>query len=263
MTQLKARWGAVRDWSARRGLSRHHCRLIAVADQCAAEIAEFVHSMTGPAVTCVPNGVPEAAPIDREAVRREWFPQGAGVIIGCAARLEEEKNPLLPLRLLAELPACVQFVWIGDGRQRATFEATARELGVADRVHVDGWRDDAQRRMAALDVFVLASQYEGLPLALLEAMAVGLPCVASDLPGVRQAIEDSRSGRICRVNDERQWLTALRVPAADETERRRLGACARERHRANFSLDAMTRGTLAVYREAIAERRQRRGVGTR
>ncbi len=155
--------------------------------------------------------------------------------------------------LLARLPKNVRLVWVGDGRLRGEFEAAAARAGVTDRLIIEGWRTDARSRMAGFDIFVLPSLFEGLPLAVLEAMSAGLPCLVSDTDGTREALVDRECGRLLPPGDLPAWLAALNEVMQKPELRARWAAAAAQRHRAHFSVEAMARATVAVYREVIAQ----------
>jgi glycosyltransferase involved in cell wall biosynthesis len=191
-------------------------------------------------------------------------------VLGCLARIESQKNPLFLVGLLPDLPERVRLVWVGDGRLRGELLDTAERLGVRNRVRVDGWRSDARARLAGFDAFALPSQYEGLPLAVLEAMAAGLPCVASDVDGNREALVHGESGYLCppaagtfpwfaSAADRGAWLACLHTLIAGESRRREMGQAARRRYLACFNLEAMAHGTVEVYRKVIADQSEVRG----
>ncbi len=254
MRGLGSRGGRLRDWSSRRALRATSAPLIAISEACRKQLSSFMEgSLSQERVVCVPNGVSPAPAVRVRKYRDEWR-TGGGVVCGCVARIEAQKNPLFLPRIWSRLPREARLVWVGDGRMRGEFEQAAASAGVAERTHVDGWRRDARERMGAFDVFLLPSAYEGLPLALLEAMSAGLACVASDVDGIADAIEDGVTGRLCRVGDEQQWIRVLSELVANPEERARLGAAARRRWEERFSLESMARETVAVYRQAIAQR---------
>jgi glycosyltransferase involved in cell wall biosynthesis len=250
---LGARGGTLRCWIARSVLRHTASPCLAIARVCRDELAGLLgNSASGGPVHCVLNGVGDAPPADRGAIRRQWGCDDGEIVLGCLARLEAQKNPLFLLDLLPELPKHVRLVWVGDGRLRNELLERGKRLGVSERVHIDGWRSDGRQRLAAFDVFVLPSRYEGLPFSLLEAMAAGLPCVASDVDGSRETVVHGQSGLLCPPDDRRAWLACLRTLVESQPQRRRLGSAARKRYLAHFSLEAMARGTVDVYRNVIA-----------
>lgn len=254
MTALGAKAGWLRDALVRRVLRHTPGHWLTIAETCGDDLQRFL----GPAFPStrlhrVPNGVADVPPGDRLQTRRSWGCRDGDLVLGCVARIESQKNPWLLLRLLRQLPPRVRLVWIGDGRLRQAVLDEAQRLGVAERVHLDGWRDDARQRMSGLDLYVLPSHYEGLPLAVLEAMAAGLPCVASRVDGMGEAILDGVSGLLCSPGDEHAWLAALLRLVGDRALRERLGREARRRYEERFSLTQMARGTVEVYAKVLSE----------
>jgi glycosyltransferase involved in cell wall biosynthesis len=204
------------------------------------------------------NGVPFAkfSSVDRAAMRTEWRCQPGDIFLGCVARLEQQKDPLFALELLRQLPAHVKLVWVGDGRLRGDFERMIQHYGLSTRVFLEGWRTDARQRLAGFDIFLLPSEYEGFPFAVLEAMAAGLPCVVSDVDGTREAVIDGETGYLCRPRDSQQWLARIGQLLIDADLRQRMGSQGLERMREHFSLEAMARGTVQVYEKALGRLEQ-------
>jgi glycosyltransferase involved in cell wall biosynthesis len=253
---VRAAFGSLRGRIARFVLCHTASPCLAIARACAEELrAHFGAAAARSRIHCVLNGVGEAPSGNREAIRCEWGCNRGDVVLGCLARIESQKNPLFLVDLLAELPEHVRLVWVGDGRLRGELLDRAQRLGVRERVCVDGWRSDARARLIGFDLFALPSHYEGFPLALLEAMAAGLPCIASDVDGIREAIVHGQSGFLCPPNDRSVWLCGLRTLIENAAQRRMIGQAARSRYRDCFSLEAMARGTVDVYRKVIAAAR--------
>src|SRR5262249_38365544 len=132
--------------------------------------------------------------------------------------------------LLEALPSDVHLVIAGDGRLRGALEAQAKQLGVADRVSFLGTRRDVADILAALDAYAMPSLWEGLSLALLEAMAARLPVIASDVGGVSQVAGDGAGCLRVPPADVAALAAAIRRLAAEPAERRAaLGEEARRR----------------------------------
>ena len=107
-------------------------------------------------------------------------------------------------------------------------------------------RDDVYELLAGFDIFALSSRYEGLPIALLEAMATGVACVATSVGGVPEVIVDGREGRLVPAGDTAGFASALEEVLTDESMRRALGRAARERGE-TFDLRRAVRRTEAIY----------------
>ena len=124
-------------------------------------------------------------------------PPGSAEIVITVGRLEEQKGIVHLLHaasaVLCERPEC-QFLIVGDGHDRASLEALAASLGIARSVWFLGSRSDVPRLLKAASVFVLASLWEGMPNALLEAMAAGLPVIATAVEGSREVIQSGENG---------------------------------------------------------------------
>lgn len=250
MRQLGAVAGQARDWISFRILRRLRCPLIAIAGSGVVDLSRI--GIKQNRLHVVLNGVSGAQPGDREAVRNSWGCRPDHQVLGCIARIESQKNPLFIPPLLAQLPANVRVVWIGDGSLSESMRRRAEELGVADRLVLPGWQHNARSFLSGFDAFILPSLYEGFPFAILEAMAAGLPCVVSHVDGVAEAVVDGDTGFVCPVNDTETWLARLRSVLDDPGLRTKMGASALARYQENFSLEVMASKTVAVYRNVIA-----------
>lgn len=114
--------------------------------------------------------------------RHPWLCQRQGRVLVAVGRLAPQKGFDILIQALAQLPSDVRLVILGEGPQRAALQAQVRRLGLAERVDLPGYSDDPQAEIAAADCFVLASRFEGSPNALVEALATGVPVVATDCP---------------------------------------------------------------------------------
>jgi glycosyltransferase involved in cell wall biosynthesis len=184
------------------------------------------------------------------------MPLGADVIIGYVGRLSQEKNPQLFVRAAArvhlQMPGA-RFVMVGDGPLRAELEAQARRLGVADVLAFAGERDDMPAVYPALDILALTSWHEGTPLVLLEAMACGVPVVATRVGGVPELVSVGATGLLVPEGDDGPLADALLSLARDPGLRERLGVAARERALRRFPLAHTVAETAALLRAVAAE----------
>jgi glycosyltransferase involved in cell wall biosynthesis len=148
-----------------------------------------------------------------------------------------KKDYATMLRALAGLPGATLLI-AGDGPQRAELGKLAADLNVDARFL--GARGDIAELMNASDAFVLSSRVEGLPLALLEASACGLPCAATNAGGVEEIVLDGRTGFLAPPADPDALQTSMRkIMSMSPEERRRMGHSAREHAVANFAWDAV------------------------
>jgi glycosyltransferase involved in cell wall biosynthesis len=189
----------------------------------------------------VPNGVdPErfrpAAPHGRAGLAAVWLG-----VMNPVKRLD------VLLRALAETPD-VSLRLVGAGPTRGPVSRTVRELGLSARVTMCGFVDDPAPVFAGADVFVLPSAAEAFPLALLQAMASGLPVIASRVGGIPELVRDGVDGLLVPADDPAALAGALRTMAGDRQARAEMGRRARERVVAQFSLDTCVARLLHVYR---------------
>jgi glycosyltransferase involved in cell wall biosynthesis len=205
-------------------------------------------------VVVVHNGADEcafASPPERDAARRLIDLEGDAEVVGTVARLHREKNVTLLVRAFARLASVrkrARLVVAGDGPERAACEDTARRLGVAERCRFLGTRDDVATVLAALDVFALSSDTEGLPVAVLEAMAVARPVVATDVGAVREVVQPDETGLLVRAGDEIELAGALAALLSDPRRAHEMGRRGAEEFRGRFTLARMASEYRRLYR---------------
>jgi glycosyltransferase involved in cell wall biosynthesis len=144
---------------------------------------------------------------------------------------------------------------VGDGPDRPLLEEEIRSSGLSDAVRLTRERHDVPHLLAAADVFVLASRSEGHPVSVLEAMAAGLPVVASRVGGVPEQVVDGETGLLVDPGDPEPLAAALERLAGDPALRRRLGAAGRARAEERFDLGPFRRAHLELYSRELATRR--------
>lgn len=172
--------------------------------------------------------------------------------ICCVGRLTPAKGLHELLEALALLEPDARLVLAGQG-ETAWLEERARELGVADRVLLAGFRSDAPAVMAACDVLAHPSHSDSFPQVLVEAMGVGTPVIASRVGGIPEIVEDGRTGVLVAPRESRSLADALRRLRSDPPLAAALAAAAGERVRAEFSAAAMVDRQLGLYRGWLAE----------
>ncbi len=135
----------------------------------------------------------------------------------------------------------------GQGPDRQALEALVARLGIQGSCTFLGHLPDPRALFGGIQAFVLASRFEGLPNVLLEAMDAGVPCVATDVGGNRELLDDSRAGRVVPPEDPGALAEAIVAMLQAPLEARRLGALGRERVRTDFAVDAMVEAYAALY----------------
>ncbi|HEY7523125.1 MAG TPA: glycosyltransferase [Candidatus Limnocylindrales bacterium] len=233
---------------------------VAVSDEVAASIAREI----GPPadrISVIANGVDTErypAPVDRAAVRRELGLAEDATFLLSIGKLMRQKGHEILVEAVARLddPRLVVAI-AGEGELRETIERRIGDAGVGDRVRLLGLRRDVPQLLAAADAFVLPSLWEGLPMALLEAMASGLPVLATDVSGTRQVLEDEAWGLLVPGGDAVRLAAGLRelLAVARSPERSAaMGKAARDRVVARFGVRSQAEAHAALYR-SILERR--------
>jgi len=208
-------------------------------------------------VTFLANGVDTerfapAAPTAREAARRELnLPLEATVVAGLG-RLHPQKNWPLFLEVANRFPE-TKFLIAGTGPLEPALRAILRDRGIAN-VELLGFRD-ARTVLAAADVFLLTSDYEGTPMILLEAMSCGLPCVVSAVDGCLEILADGRGGSTARPGDAGDFAEQLGPYLASAELRGRQGAEARTKAVASHDARVQAREVEELYRRLLARRK--------
>jgi glycosyltransferase involved in cell wall biosynthesis len=171
-------------------------------------------------------------------------------VVGWAGRLSEIKRPLDLIRTLARLPGS-RLVIAGDGELRPAVEELAVELGVSERVRILGYVDDMGAWYGAFDAFLLTSANEGAPVVAIEALAAGVPVVATDAGGTRNVVDHGETGLLAPVGAVGELAEHLSRLQGDDELRARFGAAGAARMRTRFSTARMVDEVDAVYAEIL------------
>ena len=182
--------------------------------------------------------------------QKERFPQDA-VLFTCVGRLEPQKNPLMMVEAFAKLnDPRAHLVMLGEGGLRDDLVAYIRKHRL-DRVHLLGKRSEVRECLAASDVFVLSSNWEGNPLAVMEAMAAGLPVIGTRAGGVPELVESGQHGILVPLGDCLGFASAMRTLLNNPEMRAAMGSAACEHATAAFNVDRMAQGYASLYRNAL------------
>ncbi len=175
---------------------------------------------------------------------------GQDVVFGAVGRMTDVKNHRLLIEAFARAHARhpdIRLRLLGSGPLEATLKELAVDLGTGDAVQFDGFDHDVAGFLSGLDVFVLPSKSEGLPLSLLEAIASGLPVVGTDVGGVRSVVERTGAGWVC-APDDIDAMTSAMLAARAGPDRRQRAEAARKVAADYYSTDRMTDDYERVYR---------------
>ncbi len=189
----------------------------------------------------------------QRAHARQVMGAGSGeILVAVVGRLEAQKahqNVIFVAESTRESHPSLRFAIVGDGSREAALAALIAERGVADRVRLVGLRSDVADLLGSADLYLNCSDWEGMPLTTIEAMASGLPVVATRTEGSAQLLNDA-SGIVVPVGDAEAMAQALGRLAEDADLRQRMGAAARQRALRDFSHDRMVRELVAVIADA-------------
>ncbi|MDE6734268.1 MAG: glycosyltransferase family 4 protein [Desulfovibrio sp.] len=209
-----------------------------------------------------PNGIspgaltPPAAGAPAELRRHLGLPAEAPVLVSLS-RFIPEKSPITMLDIFGRVHAArpdAHFLIAGaEMTSGGEMGALARERGLGAAVHLLGVRGDVDALLACADVFILPSRFEGFPNAVMEAMAAGLPVVASDVGGIPDLVRHGEDGFLHAADDVEGMAESVLVLLNDAALRARLGASARERIAGEFTLRRLGDRVLARYEELLAQ----------
>ena len=190
----------------------------------------------------------------RSAARRRLeLPQGA-LVIGAAARLEKQKRPDRLIRVFKELKMNfpeLYLVLVGSGSLEPALKEQTRRMGISDSVVFTGWQPDVERFLPALDMAVHLSSNEGFGTSTVEAMACGLPVVATDVPGTRDILAGGESGILVPADDIEAAVEACRNILSNEALRRQLGRHGRRESMSKYDEEAWGDKILDFYQKVF------------
>lgn len=211
-------------------------------------------------VTCVRSAVdaaPYLIPVDRTAFRREFSLPEQAIVIGMVAQLIPRKGHRYLIEAIKSLRTSfpdVRVLLFGKGPLQAELENDIAQNGLAGIIRFTGFRNDLPQWLGGLDILAHPADMEGLGVSLLQASAAAVPIVTSRAGGLPEAVAENVSGLLIPPGDVPALISALRKLLDDAVLRKKMGEAGRARILAEFSIDAMVDGNLAVYRQVLAHR---------
>ena len=212
-------------------------------------------------ITVVPLGFELEALLACEShrgeLRRELGLAYENKLIGIVARLVPIKNHRLFLqaaRVVAEAVPQARFLVVGDGELREELEAYARDLGLDGKAFFTGWRRDLARLYADLDVVALTSINEGTPVSLIEAMAAGVPVVATGVGGVPDVVVDGETGHLVEAGEVKGMAEAIVELLRNPEKAREMGSAGREAVYPRFAVQTLMANVEGLYAELLRQR---------
>ena len=227
--------------------------MIVVSDEARRAMIE-VERIPPERLVLLPNGVQALPPGDGRALRSQLGVGSDDPVVGTVCIIRREKALDVLVRAAAllrkEFPR-LRVLIAGDGPDRARVEAVSEQLELSGCVHLAGARTDVPDVLAAIDVAVICSDYEGSPRAILEFMDAGKPIVATEVGGIPEVIEDGVHGVLVPPQDEEALAAALARVLRDVECRNQMGTRARERCRRELSLDRTVETVQELYEELL------------
>ena len=188
---------------------------------------------------------------ERNAARRTLGLNETDLVVGTVACFKPQKSPLDFIKIASGIKKDIpdaKFIMAGDGLLRKQACALIKKLDLDGRLVLAGWRNDIPLILSALDIFVLTSLWEGLPIAVLEAMAAGVAVVATDTGGIREIVENGKTGYLVRVGDRQSMQNRIRELLRDSQKRNEFVRLSGEKiNSGEFSLSKMAKDTEKVY----------------
>ena len=251
VAERHSRWHLWADRLTHRLVSRYVC--------VSRSVAQFSQTQAGlPAekLAVIPNGVDLAKYPARRAADLQPCGIGPGRrVVTCVGRLDRQKGLTWLIdsaaAWLRRLPEC-DLLLVGTGPQRSKLERMCRG-GLSGRVHFAGWRADVPEILAASDLLVLPSAWEGMPNAVLEAMASGLPVVATDVEGVQELLGPAAEAQTVRYGDSEAFAEKVVTFMEDDQGAAEVGAENRWRAEENFSLERMVTAYQALWESLVQD----------
>jgi glycosyltransferase involved in cell wall biosynthesis len=248
------RWKMWHELAIDRRLARHTDRI--VANGRAVRDFYVAHGLAADKFAVIPNGIASAQPssLSRGDLLAELRLPAETKLIGAVGRLSPQKRMkelIWAMVQLSYLRDDVHLLIVGDGPLRSALERYRRLTEVEHRVHLLGLRLDVMQLMPHFDVFWLASAYEGQSNALMEAMAAGVPVVASDIPANRELVVSDQTGYLVPLSVRSAFARRTLPILEDAALARRLGDAARARMLAEFSLERMVGRHSTLYGELL------------
>lgn len=245
-------------WIDRRLIQRTNC-LVGNSPS----VVEFYHGLGVPdeKLVCIPNGieaadvVPSSDPEKRRSMLVELKFPADSFVVGYVGRLAKQKRVedlIWTVETLRQIRPQLRLVIVGDGPERERLENFARDVGVSDHTRFLGHRSDVSRWLELFDVFCLASSFEGMSNSLMEAMSMGKPVLASDIPANRELVVQGETGFLPKLADTVGFMQFLRRLIDEPGLAEKFGQAGHRRIQRFFSVDRMVNAYADVYRKLLS-----------
>lgn len=235
-----------------RFLNRRTARIIAVSEDLRRGVLGTDPALDAATVITVANGISDPQPCEPALLP---FPRtGSGLVCAAVGKLQHEKGHDVLIEAVALIPDAERPIAmiVGEGMLRGSLESRIRESGLESHVHLLGFQNNVIGLLTTADIYVMPSRYEGLPIALLEAMALGKPIVATAVNGIPEAIRDGENGLLVPSEDPAALAEALRRLGRDPALRRKLGDGARKSYLERYMPEHCFGAIYGIYAKLAA-----------
>jgi glycosyltransferase involved in cell wall biosynthesis len=192
-----------------------------------------------------------------QTLRQELGISSNALVIGMVACFKPQKSPqdfIMLASLVRDIPKDLRFILVGDGVLGKKVERLISKFNLKKQVILAGWRRDIPRLLSIIDVFVLTSLWEGLPISVLEAMASSKPVVATHTGGIQEVVIEGKTGFLIPPRNIKEMAKRLVLLLKDENLRRNMGENARQSLNFNFTLTNMVKNTENLYGDLMSEK---------
>lgn len=232
------------------------CRIVVSNSQAGRNMLMRKVGMAPEKVCVIPNGIPAAAPMPREKAREMLGFSGEAILIGAAGNLRVPKgyHYLLPaFREVTLKYPDAKLLIAGEGPLKKELERFGRGMGLAGKIFFLGFLKELTPFYSGIDLFVMPSLWEGMPVALLEALSYGIPVVATRVSGIPEVVTDGAEGFLVEPANPQQIATRI-LELLDNPEKRvEMGMRGKARAEGDFSVEKMIDAYANLYRELIKE----------
>ena len=225
-------------------------RVITVSENNVRYLAGY-HGVPREKIRVVRNGVPDPVRGKTAGIRETLGISGEDFLCVMIGSLEERKGHARAFEALAALPEGVKLLVAGAGEEEPALREKAASLGIGRRVHFLGYRADVDALLSECDALVLSSTLEATPYVIMEAMASGLPVVASDVYGIPEIVRDGETGILVDPGSRDGFVRAISVLERDRDRGARMGTAARRLYEEMFRIERCVEETQAIYRDLL------------
>jgi glycosyltransferase involved in cell wall biosynthesis len=220
--------------------SRYNQQVIAVSNAVRDDLVE--QGIPAARITVIQNGIniPDIDPAARDRIRQELGIKPEETVVGAVGRLSPQKDYPTLLRAFKEVKrSCPEAILLiaGDGYLRQNLEKLTNDLGIREQVKFLGYRSNVLEVVSSFDIYALSSLWEGLPLAVLEAMAMGKPVVATKVPGTEEAVHEGDTGFLVPLKDDQALSQRIIDLVRNQEKAQAMGETGRRRWKDCFSLN--------------------------